>query len=219
MYKTYGKGNLQRLSAYEDKPEGAIPLSRRDVLEYQLKRVSEWQPQSEIWPLTHGASICASATVISCALTNSYFRRYFNLMHFGRASGYAMAVGMPCVLGMITHTTFVTGNCLVGDFGCPTCLMTKSGIIQLLVGGLYPAVLCPIFGLIQARKYLTKAIEPSKKFKDSIQIVAKTAVPFKRFLGLSLLVNMFIGMYMSKLEMDTFLNVMMKEKPQETELL
>lgn len=171
------------------------------------------------WPLTHGASICSSVTVISCALTNSYFRRYFNLMHFGRTSGYFMAVGMPCVLSMITHTTFVTENCLVGDFDCPTCLMTRSGIIQLLVGGLYPAILCPIFGVIQARKYLTKAIEPSRRMQDSIRIVAETAGPFKKFLGLSLLANMFLGMYMSKLEMDTFLNVLMKEKPQESELL
>ncbi|GAB1605244.1 transmembrane protein 126A-like [Argonauta hians] len=213
MQSIQGKGSVVRLSDLQDKPEGAILLSRQDVLKHQLHKIKQWQPASQMWPLTKGPGVCAAATVVSCTLTNHYFRRYFNLHHYGRAGGYVMAVAMPCVVGLIAHSTFITERCIIGDFHCPTCLMTRGGIIQALHGSVYPAILCPIYCLLQARKYLTKAIEPAHNMKDSIRLIVKTTIPFRGFLGLSVLANLCVGMFITHLEMDTFLNVLMKDQP------
>lgn len=204
-------GKISQVSRYEELPEGAVPISPDDVLLFQLERLKNWKNGSEVWPLTKGAGICAASTVVSSVLTNNHFRKQFNLRYFGRTSGYLMVVCVPTIVTFLLHTTLVTRRILVADFTCPTCLLTKSSILQGLNGAVYPSVISPIMCIIQAKKYLTSPIEPTKRIGDTVKVIARTAIPFKGFILLSILSNMAVGMYITRLEMDTFLNVLMKK--------
>ena len=170
------------------------------------------------WPLTKGASICAAFTVISSVLTNNHFRQQFRLRHYGRFSGYMVVICMPTVLTFLFHTTLISRKVLTAEFPCPTCLITKSSLYQAFAGAIYPSIISPTICLIHARRYLTAPIEPSKRIGDTVKILARTAIPFKSFIVLSILSNMAVGMYITQLEMDTFLNVLMKkDKSKESE--
>lgn len=212
MSATSQPGKLRSFSRYEEIPEGAVRISSEDVFIYQMERLRKWKPQSEVWPLTKGAGACAASAVVSAVLTNNHFRRHFRLRHYGRASGYMIVVCMPTVVTFIIHSALVTRKVLTAEFPCPTCLLTKSSLYQAATGAIYPSIISPIFCLIQAKKYLTAAIEPTKRIGDTVKVIARTAIPFKGFILLSILSNMAVGMYVTQMEMDTFLNVLMKKE-------
>uniref|UniRef100_A0A2K5DAA6 Transmembrane protein 126A n=1 Tax=Aotus nancymaae TaxID=37293 RepID=A0A2K5DAA6_AOTNA len=78
----------------------------------------------------------------------------------GNISALPMAV-LPFFTTEVTYRGFVNFPLITGDLNCETCTATRSGLVGLLVGGLYPVFLAlPINGSLAAR-YET-ALLPNK---------------------------------------------------------
>ncbi|XP_072466775.1 transmembrane protein 126A isoform X2 [Notamacropus eugenii] len=84
-------------------------------------------------------------------IANSFFRRILNVTQAPIASALPMAV-LPFLSTYVTYNTAVSLPLSSGDLSCEACTVIRSGMVGLIIGGLYPVVLAiPINGALAAR--------------------------------------------------------------------
>ncbi|XP_003910548.1 transmembrane protein 126A [Papio anubis] len=108
-------------------------------------------PEAERNLLENG-SVYVGLNAAFCGLiANSLFRRILNVTKARISAGLPMA-GIPFVTTDLTYRCFVSFPLNTGDVACETCTVTRSGLIGLVVGGLYPVFLAiPVNGSLAAR--------------------------------------------------------------------
>lgn len=138
-------------------PAGAILLTEKEVVQLHYKRISKWQPQSDIWPFLYGPFINAGATLLSCALVNTYFRNKFMLQSFGRIASYVPALVMPTMLSHLFQKQFEEKTFL--NPPCPSCLEIQAGIVQVAASVGYCCLISPVISIYLSRKFHTYQIK------------------------------------------------------------
>uniref|UniRef100_A0A673UFA2 Transmembrane protein 126A n=1 Tax=Suricata suricatta TaxID=37032 RepID=A0A673UFA2_SURSU len=108
--------------------------------------------------LFENGSIYMGLNAALCGLiANSLFRRILNVTQAPIAAGLPMAV-IPFLTAHTSYKGFVNLPLnteliyFLGDLNCETCTVTRSGLIGLVFGGLYPVFLAiPVNGGLAAR--------------------------------------------------------------------
>ncbi|XP_028904150.1 transmembrane protein 126A [Ornithorhynchus anatinus] len=115
-----------------------------------IARKIELLPELERNLLTYGSGYVGVNAGL-CGLTaNTFFRRILNVTQARLSASLPMAV-LPFLTTTVTYQTFVTDPLNLGLLNCETCTTIRSGLVGLLVGGLYPVALAlPINGALAA---------------------------------------------------------------------
>uniref|UniRef100_A0A2K5D7B7 Transmembrane protein 126A n=1 Tax=Aotus nancymaae TaxID=37293 RepID=A0A2K5D7B7_AOTNA len=123
-------------------------------------------PEAERNLLENGSVYVGLNAALCGLIGNSLFRRVLNVTKARIVSALPMVV-LPFFTTEVTYKGFVNFPLIteliyfLGDLNCETCTATRSGLVGLLVGGLYPVFLAlPINGSLAAR-YET-ALLPNK---------------------------------------------------------
>ncbi|KAK6195391.1 hypothetical protein SNE40_000834 [Patella caerulea] len=174
-------------------PEGAIRMTRDEILEYNKARISNWSPHYEMWPFGFGQGILGGITVLGCLSINSHYRKKFFLGNMGRFNTFAPTVIIPTCTIMVAHEMFVKNKILAADFNCPVCEEIKSGVIQAFVGTVYPAVLGTFSTIIVARSLKIFSLPSLAQKKDFNSLLRKIS-PKSSFLAIAM-VNFGAGMF------------------------
>ncbi|KAL5005523.1 hypothetical protein ScPMuIL_018979 [Solemya velum] len=195
---------MKRLAKWEALPEGAILLTDREVLSKQYDRISNYQPQSQVWPFTYGLGMLGGLAALNGFLITTHYRRVFKLASYARLTTYAPTVLIPALTSALFHPLIVTHDILLGRLNCPLCIGTRSGSLQMALGGVYPLLLGAPLCIAQAKKHYTYAVPSLSQRKDLIQMMRTTA-PVTTAIALLILANFVLGMVIASKEGETFL--------------
>ncbi|XP_074073132.1 transmembrane protein 126A [Macrotis lagotis] len=123
---------------------------RLRINEIIAKKVKQL-PESDQNLLMTG-SVYVGLNAAFCGLiANSFFRRILNVTQARITSALPMAV-LPFLSAYITYNSVVSLPLSSGDLNCEVCTVIRGGLVGLIIGGLYPAVLAiPINGALAAR--------------------------------------------------------------------
>ncbi|XP_069325233.1 transmembrane protein 126A [Eulemur rufifrons] len=120
------------------------------ILSIILRKINQL-PESERNLLDHGSTYIGLNAGLCGLIANSLFRRTLNVTQARIAAGLPMAV-IPFFTAQVAYTSFVSLPLTTGDLNCETCTVTRSGLVGLVLGGLYPVFLAiPVNGGLAAR--------------------------------------------------------------------
>lgn len=129
----------------------------------------------------------------------------------GRLSTYAPTVIVPTVMSALCHQLFITHPLLLGQIpACEMCLTTRSGLMQMALGAVYPMLISPLACIALARKYNTYAVPPATQPRQVLGMMRNVFPTQGRFLILCA-VNFFVGMYLADKERTCARNTILKE--------
>ncbi|XP_012594131.1 transmembrane protein 126A [Microcebus murinus] len=115
-----------------------------------LRKINQL-PESERNLLEYGSAYIGLNAALCGLIANSLFRRILNVTQARIAAGLPMAV-IPFFTAQVAYTSFVSVPLTTGDLNCETCVVTRSGLIGLVLGGLYPVFMAiPVNGGLAAR--------------------------------------------------------------------
>ncbi|XP_072466771.1 transmembrane protein 126A isoform X1 [Notamacropus eugenii] len=116
-----------------------------------IARKVEQLPKSDQNLLMTGSAYVGLNAAFCGLIANSFFRRILNVTQAPIASALPMAV-LPFLSTYVTYNTAVSLPLSSGDLSCEACTVIRSGMVGLIIGGLYPVVLAiPINGALAAR--------------------------------------------------------------------
>ncbi|KAM9659213.1 transmembrane protein 126A isoform 1-T1 [Trichechus inunguis] len=108
-------------------------------------------PEAEKYLLEHGSTYVGLNAALCGLIANSLFRRVLNVTQARLAASLPMAV-IPFLTAQISYKGFVSLPLSTGNLSCETCTVTRSGLVGLIFGGLYPVILAiPVNGGLAAR--------------------------------------------------------------------
>ncbi|KAM8814159.1 transmembrane protein 126A [Rhynchonycteris naso] len=117
-------------------------------------------PEAERNLFEHGSTYVGLNAALCGLIANSLFRRVLNVTQARIAAGLPMAV-IPFFTADISYKGFVSLPLTTGNLNCETCTITRSGLVGLVFGGLYPIFLAiPLNGGLAAR--YSSALLPEK---------------------------------------------------------
>uniref|UniRef100_G1TBU4 Transmembrane protein 126A n=2 Tax=Oryctolagus cuniculus TaxID=9986 RepID=G1TBU4_RABIT len=120
------------------------------ILEIITRKINQL-PEPERNLLEHGSTYVGINAALCGLIANSLFRRVLNVTHARIAAGLPMAV-IPFLTAHISYKGFVSFPLSTGELNCETCTVTRSGLVGLVFGGLYPVFLAiPVNGGLAAR--------------------------------------------------------------------
>ncbi|XP_052784657.1 uncharacterized protein LOC128220334 isoform X2 [Mya arenaria] len=167
----FGRGRVVRASKGE-RPEGAIRLTRDEVMKYQDARIRSWEPQSDVWFHKYGFSFSLISASASGYLIMAYLRRKFCLgASHGRIASFAPVMVLPAVGAVMMSD--VQRRTLLSVPNCETCVKVRSGVYQTVCSMLYPTLLSPILCVYFSRKFMTYAT-PGANFQPNMLYALKT---------------------------------------------
>ncbi|WAR28122.1 hypothetical protein MAR_013826 [Mya arenaria] len=121
----FGRGRVVRASKGE-RPEGAIRLTRDEVMKYQDARIRSWEPQSDVWFHKYGFSFSLISASASGYLIMAYLRRKFCLgASHGRIASFAPVMVLPAVGAVMMSD--VQRRTLLSVPNCETCVKFSLG--------------------------------------------------------------------------------------------
>ncbi|XP_012324952.2 transmembrane protein 126A isoform X2 [Aotus nancymaae] len=133
--------------------------NQENIFEIINRKINQL-PEAERNLLENGSVYVGLNAALCGLIGNSLFRRVLNVTKARIVSALPMVV-LPFFTTEVTYKGFVNFPLITGDLNCETCTATRSGLVGLLVGGLYPVFLAlPINGSLAAR-YET-ALLPNK---------------------------------------------------------
>ncbi|CAH2075955.1 unnamed protein product, partial [Iphiclides podalirius] len=137
-------------------PKDAVVLTEVEAVTYIWEVVDEWNSSSDTWALRYAPAILGAINALSGVLVNTHYRRRLKLGNYGYFSSVIPISVIPGVLTALFHRHTVSTNMLLmKNDGCPLCYETRSGLVQVALGTLYPMVLGPTGALLFANRYLT----------------------------------------------------------------
>ncbi|XP_003418590.1 transmembrane protein 126A [Loxodonta africana] len=108
-------------------------------------------PEAEKNLLEHGSAYIGLNAALCGLIANSLFRRVLNVTQARVAASLPMAV-IPFLTAQVSFTGFISLPLSRGNLSCETCTVTRSGLVGLVFGGLYPFILAiPVNGGLAAR--------------------------------------------------------------------
>uniref|UniRef100_A0A2K5RML4 Transmembrane protein 126A n=1 Tax=Cebus imitator TaxID=2715852 RepID=A0A2K5RML4_CEBIM len=124
--------------------------NQENIFEIINRKINQL-PEAERNLLENGSVYVGLNAALCGLIGNSLFRRVLNVTKARIASTLPMAV-IPFFTTKITYRGFVDIPLITGDMNCETCTATRSGLVGLLAGGLYPIFLAlPVNGSLAAR--------------------------------------------------------------------
>ncbi|XP_047421731.1 transmembrane protein 126A-like [Sciurus carolinensis] len=153
-----------------------------------IARKIELLPEAERNLLEHGSTYVGLNAAFCGLIANSLFRRILHVTQARIPAGLPMAV-LPFPTANASFKGFVSLPLSTGELHCETCIVTWSGLIGFVLGGLYPVFLAiPVNGGLAAR--YQSALLPEKG--NTLTYWVRTSKPiFRRMLFPILLQTMF----------------------------
>ncbi|XP_032023880.1 transmembrane protein 126A [Hylobates moloch] len=125
--------------------------TKENITIVDISRKINQLPEAERNLLENGSVYVGLNAALCGLIANSLFRRILNVTKARIAAGLPMA-GIPFLTTDLTYRCFVSFPLNTGDLDCETCTITRSGLIGLVTGGLYPVFLAiPVNGGLAAR--------------------------------------------------------------------
>nr|XP_004658176.1 transmembrane protein 126A isoform X1 [Jaculus jaculus] len=120
------------------------------VFEIISRKISQL-PEPERNLLEYGSTYIGLNAALCGLIANSLFRRILHVTEARIAASLPMAV-IPFLTTTVSYQSFVSLPLSTGELNCETCTMTRSGLVGLVMGGLYPVLLAiPLNGGLAAR--------------------------------------------------------------------
>lgn len=124
------------------------------------------------------------------------YRQALNLMNYAFPSTMIIGSVMPSVLATVGNKMLISERLLKSDGSHSLEIETLAGLLQFVVGGIYPFILAPISCAMQAQNYNTFAVPSWQEKREYMSLIKKT-LPFKRvalpIIGFHFSIGMFIG--------------------------
>ncbi|KAM5319583.1 transmembrane protein 126A isoform 1-T2 [Glossophaga mutica] len=139
--------------------ESVDTVKEKQIFDIITRKISQL-PEAERNLLEYGSTYIGLNATLCGLIANSLFRRVLNVTQARIAAGLPMAV-IPFLTAEVSYKSFVTLPLNTGDLNCETCTITRSGLVGLVFGGLYPVFLAiPVNGGLAAR--YASALLPEK---------------------------------------------------------
>ncbi|XP_038051213.1 transmembrane protein 126A-like [Patiria miniata] len=138
-------------------------LSASEALEKQLQLVKKL-PDSKSWPFGYGPLVLSINAGLVGVIGNSFFRRML-MVRRGLFLTSIPSTLMPALLIAPAYMKFVTHPILLNDLDCAVCAEIRGGLINFLLGAMYPVLLAAPLNAALARRYDTVKV-PSMSFKN-----------------------------------------------------
>ncbi|XP_039318111.1 transmembrane protein 126A [Saimiri boliviensis] len=182
--------------------------NQEDIFEILNRKINQL-PEAERNLLENGSVYVGLNAALCGLIGNSLFRRVLNVTKARIVSALPMAV-IPFFTTQVTYRGFVTIPLTTGDLICETCTATRSGLVGLLVGGLYPVFLAlPINGSLAAR-YET-ALLPNKE--NILSYWLRVSKPVFRKMFFPILLQTVFSAYLGSKQYKLFIKALHLPEP------
>ncbi|CAH1781913.1 unnamed protein product [Owenia fusiformis] len=196
------QGYLTRAPNMMTLPRGAIRLSKEEVLYLQHQKMRNWIPQSDVWSLRYGSGICSLGAAVSGVSLNTFFRKQFNLMVYGRMATYMPTIILPMFFSAIMHEVLITGEILTDRFDCLICSQARSSSVQTITGFVQPLMFAPLTCAAAAKIHDTYNLppwnKPGKFFNIVKDMMKNKGVYLMGLLGLQVVIGTTIASFQQK---------------------
>ncbi|XP_065575658.1 transmembrane protein 126A-like [Artemia franciscana] len=186
-------------------PKGAVVLTEEEAASRQIALIKDWQPVEEVFFLKNGSIISGLCTLPAGAYLINVMRKAMKVGKYGKITTTVAGLAMPMCCTALLHHLSVTRDVVIHKTECSTCVGVRSGFIQCLIGGIYPAVIIPLSVATFASRLQT-AILP-ENFRHVPSAVRKLYAPHKNIFLANLIAQFLIGFVLSELETKNTLNI------------
>ncbi|CAL1531970.1 unnamed protein product [Lymnaea stagnalis] len=184
-------------------PQNAILMQDDEVLIYQMQRLKNIQPQSEVRALNYGIYTLGACAGLSGFIIASTMRRNFKLGGLRKMLTYGPTVAVCGGLAGIVHEFNVKQSILLGKESCVTCVALRSGFYQATLGVGYTFIVSFLTCVLTAREYYTLPMPQASKGMVFLRLVRQVSPTANVLLMLGLF-NMFIGASLAQKEFKLF---------------
>lgn len=194
-----------------------MTLTAKEALSFIL----DWKPASDMYAFHYNNIILSSSAALSAVYINYRFRRALKLRNFAFISTYTAAVCIPVVSSAVLHGLVVVKPMITRQGAtasqCPVCLESKSGLIQMMGGVLYPMILSPLASIPFADRYMTIAV-PSVMHEPKLvlEMIAKMLRPVSKTLLIITVAQGVLGMAVAHWEFSNLFGMIEKILAMET---
>jgi len=186
-------GRFGQFSNKGDLPEGAIILTRSQVLKRLGEVIMEWRPRSEIWPFTYGLGILGSGAILSSFAMSFCFRSRLKLASSGTFGSYFPTVVLPMIGSVMAHQVTVTQPLLLREEPCIVCLQTRGMCLQAACGFALPAILSYISSIVMAKSYNSMKVPGLFDYKQLLPFISKLTKRHRPLFASLLVFNLGLG--------------------------
>lgn len=137
-----------------DASQKLVRISKNEALEMQLKLITDWEPQKDVWPFRFGGAILSAASVVSSVYLMGYYRRKFKLLSYGRPLMFIPGVIVPAMMIPVFYQKAVTDELLL-QTACPVCIQLRGALIQSSLAVGYPLLVHSLGAFAMANTYAT----------------------------------------------------------------
>ena len=171
------------------------------------------------YPFLYGGYLVGLGVALTSGRINRIIRGNFNLGTLKKGFTMGPAVLLPPMMCTGYHELKSKADILLAKRDtCPLCLMLKSGVVTALCAVVYPFVVTLTTCIPTARENYTMSFPEGKGRWGFFNLVRKVSPPSTTLMGLALL-NVFLGAYVTKRQLDVFQNYLLKPPSQdETEM-
>lgn len=194
--------------------------------------IYNWKNKNDVFYQKYGGFLLCGAVALSSFYVTNYFRRYFRLDHYARATMYLSTVYFTryAFVARVTNYSLHSRSLSAGMFNqfytarylishgdsCIMCIALKNAVFQMAASTLYPVVLAAGMGMFYATKYYTYKFPVDvlasktatiKAAKIIWQVMNYRKSFFLNVLGCILVANGFGGYYVAERQQREVYNV------------
>jgi len=169
----YGK-----YSSSADLPEGAVLVTREQVLMKYYDVLSNWRPRKDVWPYTVGFGALA-AIACSTAYTVSFTLRLRLKVGPSSMGSHIPTMVLPLLGVGSLHHGMVQVPLMLREEPCLTCMQVRAMSIQAACGWVLPCSLAYLSSVVTANAKSAMKIPGLFDFKKMTPFMAKIIKPYK----------------------------------------
>ncbi|XP_070160345.1 transmembrane protein 126A [Polyergus mexicanus] len=189
-------------------PKGAVILSKIEALTHQIEVIRNWKPQSDVWSLIYGRPILSGAAALTGIYINQRFRRKLKLRNYGLFSTISGLITGPTIATSLLYSEIILNRLLLLEVSCPLCLESKSILLQICTGLLFPLILAPLANFSIAANSGLHNIPCITDTKGMFRIISSAYQPMIPILATIFTLHVLLAGFITHSQVKSFLYIL-----------